>query len=303
MRPGKIDLLTGKAIADTQLPPLDWVVDGLFVHGDRVVVAGESRAYKTWLLLDMALHVAAGRPWLGFEVPKARRVLFIDEEMNERTLIRRTKRIANGSGIDLATIPFVAMSQQGMRFHAEAGKNLLHNLTPFKFDPEFIVVEALVRVLVGTENESEDISQFWRNVIPLTRQPQRTVLFSHHLAKANDQPGVPKRSEADRTRGSGDIMAGADAHLSMTRKWVEGHGENSTLVKAWKSREGEEAKPFSVVMLDAGPHDVWKCVVDRDPPHHHCPVKFQRVQASKPVERPSEPVQRPAGSLFDLPAN
>jgi regulatory protein RepA len=186
MRPGRIDLLTAKTISTTNLPPLDWVVEPFFVHGDRVVCAGESRAFKTWILLSLGLHVAAGKDWLGFKVGKPRSVLYVDEEMNYRTLVRRVKRIAAGSGIELDSVPFAAMSQQGVRFHAEAAKNLVANLVPHKFDPEFVIVEALVRVLVGDENEAEDVAQFWRNVIPLTAYNKRTVLFSHHLTKAND---------------------------------------------------------------------------------------------------------------------
>jgi hypothetical protein len=43
--------------------PVDWLVKDLIVNGDRVLVYGEPGAMKSWLLLDLSLHLAQG--WTG----------------------------------------------------------------------------------------------------------------------------------------------------------------------------------------------------------------------------------------------
>ena len=48
---------------------------------------------KSWLLLHLAVPLAAGQKWLGqFDIPTAKEVLYIDEEMNARTPVRRRIR-------------------------------------------------------------------------------------------------------------------------------------------------------------------------------------------------------------------
>jgi len=88
-----------ESIMQTPLPPIDWTVEGLLATNDRAVVYAEYGAMKTWSLLDLGLHVAAGKPWLNtFPVPKQRTVVYVDEEMNRRELWRRLSRLGQSLG-------------------------------------------------------------------------------------------------------------------------------------------------------------------------------------------------------------
>lgn len=255
------------AIASRPLEPVEWLVEPLIAHGDTCVIAGETRAMKSWVLLHMLLHIACGKTWLGHAVPKRRRVLYVDEDMNLRTLVRRIKRLADGAGIDLSQLDpwFIAINRQAMRFHGGAIYNLLANMAPY--DPEVVACETLARVLVGDENEAASVGQFWNAVNPLVLGARRSFIITHHLSKANRQPGMPPKTEDERTRGSGAILAGCDAHLSLTRAWPEPR----TILKAWKSREGEEASEFTVQLSNAGPHGACSQKV------HECPVGIWRL--------------------------
>lgn len=289
-------LLTAEWLDQTALPPLDWLVEPLVVHGDKVIAAGESRAMKTWILLHMQLHIAAGMDWLGFKIPKARKCLYVDEEMNQRTLIRRVKRLAIGAGIPLREIDFSCLSQQGWLVSEHGAKHLLSSLKLADFDPDVIFAEALVRVMPGDENAAADVSKFWRHVTPLVERG-KTVLFSHHLTKPSDQPGVPKKTADHRTRGSGDILAGCDSHFSLSRKWPE----TQTVLEFWKSREGEEHPSFCVWVRSVYP-DGTPCG------HQACdhPVKISSVlHASAPTAQPQQTLPKPkpqGGGLFQTTA-
>jgi RecA-family ATPase len=92
-----LPLISFASIMSEPLPPIEWDVEGLVARRERVLIYAEWGALKTWLGLDLGLHLAAGGKWLDqFNVPEARRVLYIDEEMNERTLRRRIKRLGAG---------------------------------------------------------------------------------------------------------------------------------------------------------------------------------------------------------------
>lgn len=48
--------------------------------GGSLVVYGAGGVGKTTLTIDLAWHLAAGRPWLGFDVPRPTRVLLLENE-------------------------------------------------------------------------------------------------------------------------------------------------------------------------------------------------------------------------------
>lgn len=71
----------------------DWLVQDVFTIDEPLMVGARSKCCKTLQLVDLAIALATGTPWMGtFEVPKRRRVLFISGETNNR---RMAKHIAN----------------------------------------------------------------------------------------------------------------------------------------------------------------------------------------------------------------
>jgi len=45
------------------LPPPSWTVDGLLEAGSIAVLYGDTNIGKSFVALDIALHIAAGLPW------------------------------------------------------------------------------------------------------------------------------------------------------------------------------------------------------------------------------------------------
>src|SRR5262249_35258785 len=133
-------------------------------------------------------------------------------------------------------LPFRAVSRAGIRFDAEGAKNLLVELDGLTFDPDVIIAETFRRLLVGSENEQEDVTEFWLNVEPITRA-EKTLAGSHHRRKPSRER---KESNRNRASGSTDILAGADAALAIARPCQA----NIAVVEATKSRDGEECPPF-----------------------------------------------------------
>lgn len=238
----RFPLVPFEAIIRDPLPPIDWLVEPLIAHGDRTILYGEFGSMKSWLLLHLGLHLAGGRPWLGkFPVPQAKRVLYVDEEMHERVLRRRVKRLGEGVGFEHENLPFQAASRVGVRFTRQGVEQLLRALEMNQFDPEVVIVEALRRVLVGSENEARDVAEFWRYVEPIPRAG-KTLIISHHMRKPN---ALGNNANRDRASGSTDILAGADVALAIQRL-----GRDSVAVECVKSRESEEPSAFVVSVYD-----------------------------------------------------
>jgi hypothetical protein len=85
--------------------PPSWLVEGIWPRDAYGVFAAEDKAGKTWAILDLALSVAAGVPWLGqFPCPPSGRVLVFLGEGGERAMVRRLRAIAAHKGVDLAEL-------------------------------------------------------------------------------------------------------------------------------------------------------------------------------------------------------
>ena len=202
-------LLSFAKIINDPLPPIEWVIEPIIPHHSRVVVYGEFGSKKSWLLLDLALHIAGGVPWMDqYAVPGARSVLYMDEEMSEYELRRRVKRLALGANLENKELPFRAISHLGMKFNETNVEQLLANLKTEGFDPDIVIVETLRRVLTGSENEAEDLSGFWQSVSPFLAAG-KTLVLAHHMKKPNTN-GKGRGAARNRASGSTDILAGAE---------------------------------------------------------------------------------------------
>jgi hypothetical protein len=82
--------------------PPTWLVEGIWPRDAYGVFAAEDKAGKTWAILDLAVSVAAGLPWLGaFACPPSGRVLVFLGEGGERAMIRRLRAVAAHKHVDL----------------------------------------------------------------------------------------------------------------------------------------------------------------------------------------------------------
>lgn len=247
-------LVSFDTIMQEPLPPIEWLVDRLIPTQSRTIVFGEYRSMKSWTLLDLSLHIAAGRAWLNtFEIPQARSVLYIDEEMPEHELRRRVKRMGDGMGLNEAFIPFQALSHLGVRFHHDKVEALLRELRGAGIDPEIIVVETLRRVLNGSENEATHVAEFWHSATPILAEG-KTLIVSHHMKKPNSQHPEAVRHRAS---GSTDILAGADLAYAITRN------ENDLTIRCEKNRVAPEIEPFKIQLVTDGIDEEQDAVIMR----------------------------------------
>jgi hypothetical protein len=232
-------LITFDKIMNDPPPPVDWLVEPLIVHGSRTIVYGRSASLKTWSAIDLGLHIAGGKAWLGtYKIKQPRSVLYLDEEMGENMLCLRARQLALGCELAAKNISFRSLSYVGRRFSEDYVSTFLDNLKQAGFDPDVVIVDSLRRVLLGSENDAEHVGRFWANVLPLASS-RKTIVILHHMKKGN--PNVTQ-DPWDMASGSTDIIAGADIAYAFTRK-----GQTSPVViQCTKNRYAKEADPFMI---------------------------------------------------------
>jgi hypothetical protein len=87
-------LRDAKHALEPQLPT-EFLVSSIIVQSALAIFVGDAGVGKTWILLHMAVCVAAGKYWCGFSC-KQTPVLIIDEESGETRFSRRLGEVLRG---------------------------------------------------------------------------------------------------------------------------------------------------------------------------------------------------------------
>ena len=235
-----LQLISYADIIQQPLPDIPWLVKGVMSEGERVVIYGEWGSYKTWFLLNLAIHLAAGRSWFGrYPIDRPHNVLYFDEEMSEWTLRRRIKQLSLGFDPPLPEdLPLKLVNRSGTRIpNRECAHRVLREVADCGFAPDVIILETFRRFMVGDENQARDVGEFWDGTSPLI-EDGRTLVVSHHMKKRSFQGNESTR---DRASGSTDIMAAVDSAFSLNRRKED---KNIRVVHE-KSRADEPIKTFA----------------------------------------------------------
>jgi archaellum biogenesis ATPase FlaH len=215
-----------------------WVVDKLVPHEGITIISGAPASFKTWLLICMAIDVASGGILLGqFQCQQAN-VLIIDEENHLRYLQDRIKLL--GANKDL---PIHFLSQKGFLVTKQPLVDKVLTVCEEK-NISVIFIDSLVRVNDAEENDASQMSEVFRCIRQLC-QNGKTVILTHHERKE----GIMKSSSANRLRGSSDILAAVDAHISMRK---DKDDKNKVLIEQAKLRNDKEIEPFEVAFRVSG---------------------------------------------------
>lgn len=99
--------ITVQELQDKELPPVGWVVENLIPQGVSLLCA-PSKTGKSWMMMQLAIAVATGQPFLGFPTRKCT-VLYYAFEDDERRLLERMNKLLNGEpapqNIIFSTVP------------------------------------------------------------------------------------------------------------------------------------------------------------------------------------------------------
>lgn len=218
---------------DIPTPPA--LVDGLLRLGEKCVIGGASKSFKSWLALDLALAVSHGRPWLGRGVHQGK-ALFVNLELPLWCVRSRLMSIARARGITFQPDSLLVWTLRGENVTAEELRARL-----LKFMPDglaLVVVDPAYKLLQGRdENAAGDIASLMSHFESITRETGASVVVPAHFSKGN-QSG---KEAMDRVSGSGVFARDPDTLLTMTR-----HEEDGALVVEGILRTFPPISPFVV---------------------------------------------------------
>lgn len=185
-----------------------WLVDGLWADQAVGFIGGHPKAGKTWLALELAVAVAAGRPCLGqYPVRNKGHVLLYAAEDAAAAIKERVCAIARTRGLqDISRLAVGLITEPNLRLDSDEHQQRLA-ATVQTLRPRMLVLDPLVRLHSADENSAADVSALLHYLRQLQRQSAVAIVLVHHVRKAGaDHPGQA-------LRGSGDLHAWSDSSL------------------------------------------------------------------------------------------
>lgn len=195
------------------LPPQqDPLIEGVLRKGDKMLLAGPSKAGKSFALIELCVCIAEGVPWLGHFPCAQGKVLYVNLELNRSSCFRRFKDIY--TALNLPPKQVRSIDIWNLRGESMPLDKLAPRLIRRAKKEGYIavVIDPIYKILTGDENNAEQMAKFCNQFDVICRALDCAVIYCHHHSKGT-QGG--KRS-MDRASGSGVFARDPDAMLDMT---------------------------------------------------------------------------------------
>lgn len=209
----KIEVVNASDWLTTEPPAPDQILADAFDRGDKVAIIGSSKLRKSFFLLQGALSLASGRDFLGWSVPKARRVFVVQLEIQRHHFHRRFKRMAAALELTQEALQdrFQIVNGRGLALAGAGGIEAIKRAV-LPFGPDLICIDPLYKINTGAENAAEDMKTVLGLFDQLAEQTGAAVLYVHHDAKGFSGD----RDIRDRGSGSGVLGRDYDACFTLT---------------------------------------------------------------------------------------
>lgn len=193
------------------LPPLeDELIAGVLRQGHKMLIAGPSKAGKSFLLMELSIALSEGGTWLGFKCKKSK-VLYVNFEISARSCYHRIAKIYNELGIYSYERVLGIYNLRGKaRAIDEMVPELISLIKREKF--EVVVLDPLYKILgQRDENSAGDMALLCNQFDKIATETGASVIYCHHHSKGA-QGG---KKAQDRNSGSGVFARDPDALLDI----------------------------------------------------------------------------------------
>lgn len=199
-------------------PPL---IEGILREGHKMLIAGPSKAGKSFALIQLCISIAEGKPWFGFDCTQGK-VLYVNLELDRASCLHRFKDV------------YEALEQQptnigNISIWNLRGKSLpMDQLAPKlirraqKRNYKAIIIDPIYKVITGDENSADQMANFCNQFDKVCTELKCAVIYCHHHSKGS-QTG--KRS-MDRASGSGVFARDPDTLLDLLELELENMNED-----------------------------------------------------------------------------
>ena len=186
------------------------LIEGVLREGHKMLIAGPSKAGKSFDLIELAIAIAEGGRWHGFKCRQGR-VLYINLELDRASCLHRFKDVYSALGIRGRGISNIDI--WNLRGRSIPMDKLAPKLIRRAKDKGYkaVIVDPIYKVITGDENSADQMARFCNQFDKVCTELKAATIYCHHHSKGA-QGG--KRS-MDRASGSGVFARDPDAMIDM----------------------------------------------------------------------------------------
>ena len=186
------------------------LIEGIVRVGHKMLISGSSKAGKSFLLIQLAIALAEGRKWLGFQCKKTR-VFYVNLEIDEKSCGNRIDEIHFALGVEPKyEEDFVVWSLRGSSMPLDKlAPKIIRKVANKGY--EAIIIDPIYKVITGDENNASQMGAFTNLFDKICKETGCTVIYSHHHSKG----AQGFKRAMDRASGSGVFARDPDAQLDM----------------------------------------------------------------------------------------
>lgn len=241
-----------------KLPPIQWVVKGLFPVGGLGAIYGESGAGKSFVGIDMIAHIAEGKQWFGLRTTQLPVSVFALEGegglkgrvaawelQNQRAYPQSVffwDSARNGSFA-------LRDADQRQTFNRDRLIQLCADLKMNGRAGGVVVIDTLNQASDGAdENSSRDMGELLKAMKFIARETGSLVLIVHHATKSKENQSM---------RGHSSLYGAMDGVMEVRREVVdEMTGDPIAGRRAWEAKKVKDGRDGFERYFDMKEHQI-----------------------------------------------
>jgi hypothetical protein len=226
---------------------IDWAIENLVAVPSVSLICSEPGVGKTQMMMNLAMHSALAKPFIGWLPTRRQKSIFFSLEMGPSKLGHFAREMAGAYNEDEVQILernfLVAPIGSAINLHGVEGRGFIESLLD-EYRPDAIYIDSLQRVLVKDLSDDEHVRAFFAYVESLTSRYGIHCFLVHHNRKRQGDNKKPVNL-AD-VYGSQFITALCDGVFTL---W-EDREKKEIEVYNPKNRMGEALDPFKIKRVE-----------------------------------------------------
>lgn len=188
-------------------PPL---IDGVLRQGHKMLLAGPSKAGKSFALIELCIAIAEGRKWLSWDCTQGK-VMYVNLELDRASCLHRFKDVYHAMGLRPEHLSNIDI------WNLRGKSRPMDKLAPMlirrasKKNYIAVIIDPIYKVITGDENSADQMANFCNQFDMVCTELGVAVIYCHHHSKGA-QGG---KKSMDRASGSGVFARDPDAMLDM----------------------------------------------------------------------------------------
>ncbi|GGH83611.1 RecA-family ATPase [Pullulanibacillus pueri] len=188
-------------------PPL---IEGVLRQGHKMLMAGPSKAGKSFALIELSIAIAEGAKWIGWQCTQGK-VLYVNLELDRASALHRFKDVYHALGLQPNNIDNIDI--WNLRGKSVPMDKLAPKLIRRAQKKNYIavIIDPIYKVLTGDENSADQMAHFTNQFDKIATELGSSVIYCHHHSKGTQG----NKKSMDRASGSGVFARDPDALIDL----------------------------------------------------------------------------------------